>query len=173
MERTNEMTPLYNKEGKHWNNGFQMFCEHCKEERHMNDRQRVVIYEVCDSKSKYYGEEVGDFNTYEVCNDCIKDYLKKNPQAELAPEDQFDSWVIANKPKPPFSKLAIIRKVENLFRSMTSSGFCGDYSGAQKYKGKIEALVELLEESFLENTYHLLNDLTLEERFDKLKKSLL
>jgi hypothetical protein len=167
------MIPLYNKDGKHWNNGFAMYCEHCKEERHMFDRQRVVIFEVSKADSAYYGEEVGHYNTYEICNDCIKDYLKKNPAAELAPKDNFDTWLIANNPKPSFSKVGIMRKINKHIRSMKSAGAFGEYSTALLFEGKAEGLIDLLEESFLPQVLDSKEKLNLEERFNRLEKAIM
>ena len=164
------MTHIYDKDGKHWNNFFKMHCHHCKEERHMNDLKRVVIYEVSKASSEYYGEEIGNYDIHEVCNDCIKDYLKKNPEAELAPEDHFDRWIIKNNPKPSFSKVAILRKINDYLIFMNSCSFTGNYGDALKYEGKAESLINLLEESFLPEAK---TGLPLKERFNNLTESLL
>ncbi len=64
------MTPLYDDNGKHWNNGFKFHCEVCKQERHLNDLHGKVEYKVDEGASRYYGEEIWYKHHANVCCEC-------------------------------------------------------------------------------------------------------
>ncbi len=65
------MTPLHDKDGKHWNNGFRFHCARCKQERHLADLKVCSEWREDEHASRYYGEACVYLHHERVCIACL------------------------------------------------------------------------------------------------------